>query len=678
MRISFRHGLIHTPPGFLSLSNQQVSIILPPDDKLTATIADGTTNYLLTELTSVTNAWTGPFIAGQDYWLYWDIDLITGEKVYGFTSIEPIVGSSAPITPIVNQHWFDTSSFQMKQWNGSRWVKKVRLFVAKLDQGAVFVSLSIDSPLFTGTQIGITGGSFTVGSILFDGVNGYPIKKNTGEFFTTEDSIKASVQSVSQVKLGSLVVEAEAVSNLAAYTMVRFSDFNKIDLATDYVIDNGLYGIIDTNVTVGEITNVIIDGKIENPDWDWTSVGVNAPLYVNNLGQLTEVPPANPVVIATVVDTHTILLRPSSLVSTTTNDPSTTISLGSVLLSVDAANPNLPIVVGTNDPRIVSVSGHISDQTVHLTPDQNTLLDSFETLTDGIMVYNSTTGEILIRSLDVPAEGLAISDSDGISGNPTLALSNDLLAIESLTTTGIAARTTDDTWTTRSIDGTTDVIDVVNGDGIADNPTISISSTYAGQSSISVLGTIDTGTWNGDIVTAEFGGTGLSTTGTVNQLIGVSTTDTSVFEYKTLAGTTNQVTVTPGVGTYTLSTPQDLDTAATVQFGIVNANQHTTTEVILTDAVSIEWDMLNGTISNVTITDDRAMANPTNIPVGSIVILKVYQDVNGLHTLSFGSAFKWADNTPPVISTAAGSLSVFSFVSDGTNLYEISRTLNVA
>lgn len=55
------------------------------------------------------------------------------------------------------------------------------------------------------------------------------------------------------------------------------------------------------------------------------------------------------------------------------------------------------------------------------------------------------------------------------------------------------------------------------------------------------------------------------TLGSANQLLGVDAGATAS-EYKTLSGTTNQVSVTHGVGTITLGTPQDIATSSTPTF----------------------------------------------------------------------------------------------------------------
>jgi hypothetical protein len=51
-----------------------------------------------------------------------------------------------------------------------------------------------------------------------------------------------------------------------------------------------------------------------------------------------------------------------------------------------------------------------------------------------------------VRTLTAPAAGITITNGDGVAGNPTLVLANDLAALEGLASTGIARRTGSDTW----------------------------------------------------------------------------------------------------------------------------------------------------------------------------------------------------------------------------------------
>lgn len=106
-------------------------------------------------------------------------------------------------------------------------------------------------------------------------------------------------------------------------------------------------------------------------------------------------------------------------------------------------------------------------------------------------------GTVTSVNLTAPAAGATFSGGPVTgSGAITMALANDLLAVESLSSAGLAARTATDTWAVRTITGTADKIDVTNGSGASGNPTLTIASTYAGQTSIVTLGTVTTGTWD--------------------------------------------------------------------------------------------------------------------------------------------------------------------------------------
>lgn len=109
--------------------------------------------------------------------------------------------------------------------------------------------------------------------------------------------------------------------------------------------------------------------------------------------------------------------------------------------------------------------------------------------------------------------------------------------------------------------GTADRITVTTGSG---NPVIDIAATYVGQNTITTLGTVTTGTWSATTVAVNKGGTG-QTSYTNGQLLIGNTTGNTLAK-GTLTGTANQITVTNGGGSITLSAPQDLHTSATPQF----------------------------------------------------------------------------------------------------------------
>ena len=106
--------------------------------------------------------------------------------------------------------------------------------------------------------------------------------------------------------------------------------------------------------------------------------------------------------------------------------------------------------------------------------------------------------------------------------------------------------TTGDTLT---VAGTTDVIDTVAG--ATGTITVDISSNYTGQTSITTLGTISAGTWEGTTIAVDQGGTGQTTYTDGQLLIGNSTGNT--LTKGTLASADSSVTITNGNGTIDLA-----------------------------------------------------------------------------------------------------------------------------
>lgn len=103
------------------------------------------------------------------------------------------------------------------------------------------------------------------------------------------------------------------------------------------------------------------------------------------------------------------------------------------------------------------------------------------------------------RTITGPAAGISVSNGNGVSGNPTLALANDLAALEALPSTGLAARTGADTWAQRAITGTANEISVADGGGASGNPTISLPSSITLTGKTMTGGTFNSGAFNGTL-----------------------------------------------------------------------------------------------------------------------------------------------------------------------------------
>lgn len=64
------------------------------------------------------------------------------------------------------------------------------------------------------------------------------------------------------------------------------------------------------------------------------------------------------------------------------------------------------------------------------------------------LVARTALDTTVARTLTGPAAGITITNGNGVSGNPTLALADDLAALEGLSSTGLAKRTGTSTWET--------------------------------------------------------------------------------------------------------------------------------------------------------------------------------------------------------------------------------------
>jgi hypothetical protein len=64
------------------------------------------------------------------------------------------------------------------------------------------------------------------------------------------------------------------------------------------------------------------------------------------------------------------------------------------------------------------------------------------------LVVRTASDAYTTRTLTAPAAGITVSNGDGVAGNPTLVLADDLAAVEGLGTTGWVQRTGPNAWST--------------------------------------------------------------------------------------------------------------------------------------------------------------------------------------------------------------------------------------
>ena len=100
-------------------------------------------------------------------------------------------------------------------------------------------------------------------------------------------------------------------------------------------------------------------------------------------------------------------------------------------------------------------------------------------------------------------------------------------------------------------------------------------------------------------------------------------------------------------------------------------------EQTLTDGATIDWNLSTQQVAKVTLAGNRTLNAPTNQQAGAFYSLAIIQDGTGSRTLTFNSAYKFTGATAPTLTTTASAKDVIIFKSDGTNLLEVGRSLNI-
>lgn len=197
------------------------------------------------------------------------------------------------------------------------------------------------------------------------------------------------------------------------------------------------------------------------------------------------------------------------------------------------------------------------------------------------------------------------------------------------------------TGNTLDVVGTADRL-VINANSI------DIAATYVGQTSITTLGTIATGVWNGTIITSAYGGTGNGFT-------------------KFSGPTTSEKTFTLPNVSATVHT-----SGAANNFGAFTAYFTETDNGNSSTADTIDWALSNKQKSTLTGNCTFTFGAPAG-PCS--LILKLVQDATGSRTVTWPAAVHWSGGTAPTLTTTANKVDIISFYYDGTTYFGNS-TLN--
>ena len=265
-----------------------------------------------------------------------------------------------------------------------------------------------------------------------------------------------------------------------------------------------------------------------------------------------------------------------------------------------------------------------------------------------------------VRTLSGPSAGVSIAHGDGVSGNPTISLANDLAAVEGLASTGLAVRTATDTWAARTLTGPAAGVTVTNGDGIAGNPTIALAndlSAIEGLASTGFAARTGTDTWAQRTLTAGDGiaithGNGVSANPTI-AVSGDATLDSLTVDFTTVgqagehaeeidANATGTVTIQatdPTVLRRTLTGDVTLHVAGAPTPGYRNPNLLTYSE---------QFDNAAWTKSRATISADAIAA-----PDGRTTAYKFVEDGTASQTHQMSRGVSVTSGTPITLSVYA-------------------------
>ena len=120
--------------------------------------------------------------------------------------------------------------------------------------------------------------------------------------------------------------------------------------------------------------------------------------------------------------------------------------------------------------------------------------------------------------------------------------------------------------------------------------------------------------------------------------------------------------------------------SAGAQLGSANewtAQQNFNNTALSFDATQ-DWALAANQVATLTLSANTTFDAPTQMVDGAFYSLIIIQDGTGGWTASWNAVFKWAAGTAPTLTTTAAAKDIFVWRSDGSNMYEVGRQLNVS
>ena len=297
---------------------------------------------------------------------------------------------------------------------------------------------------------------------------------------------------------------------------------------------------------------------------------------------------------------------------------------------------------------------------------------SDDSVTTAKIQNNAVTGTKIAMTSDAAGDILTYTGTDyarlaiGAAGR-VLKVNSGATAVEWATDTAGTGdvvgpgSSTDDALA--KYDGTTGKIVQNSNATLTDAGVLTVSNIAAtidtaSQPNITGVGTIGTGVWQGTAIANAYIGTTIDAT----KLADGSVTNTE-FQY---------------INTLSSNAQTQLNAKASLTVAQEFTAQQNFNNTALTFDATQDWALTANQVATLTLTANTVFDAPTQMVDCAFYSLIIIQDGTGGRTASWNAVFKWAAATAPTLTTAASAKDIFVWRSDGTNMYEVGRQLNVS
>jgi len=487
-----------------------------------------------------------------------------------------------------------------------------------------FTTLDTTGALTVGTDITISGDDIIMATntdaymLVADGTSYNPVAI-TGDITLTNAGVTSiGSDKVVTVKILDANVTNAKLANMAANT-VKVRDANSSGIPSDKALAT-------TEILIGDGTG-------------FTAAALSGDATMTNAGAVTVAKIRGETVSASTVANDQYLKYSSSssewqFVTVIGDDKLTT---KGDLLAYNTVDSETRFPVGTNNKLLVAASGedegflwqYVDGESIRMSSDAQGDILYFDG-TDYARLGYGTSGDVLTTggssanpAWATPTTGdiTSVVAGSGLTGGAT----SGAATLNVGAGTGITVNTGDVALTNTAVSyggisvalGASDATPAFN---------LSDATAYTGDSSLVTTGTVASGTWNGTAVAVGYIGTGVGKLATAAEW-----TTTQNFNSTSLS----------------FNATQTWDTAA---------NQ--VCDLTLTAAIT-------------------GFSAPTNQKDGGFYSITLKQDGTGGWTISWNAVFHFAAGTAPTLTTTASAVDILVFRSDGTNMLEVGRQLDV-